>query len=99
MPAAMRLMALNASWIRAPDEAARAAIWHEILSIHSEQVYSIGLVQSVPQPVVINRYLRNVPEKGIYNWEPGAHFGIYGPDTFWIDEKAQSADAAQGKSS
>jgi peptide/nickel transport system substrate-binding protein len=99
MPAAMRLMALNASWVRAPDEAARAAIWHEILSIHSEQVYSIGLVQSVPQPVVINRYLRNVPEKGIYNWEPGAHFGIYGPDTFWIDEKAQSADAVQGKSS
>jgi len=25
-----------------------------------------------------------VPEKGFWNWDPGAHFGIYRPDTFWL---------------
>jgi len=25
-----------------------------------------------------------VPEKGIYNWDPGAFFGVYRPDTFWL---------------
>ena len=29
--------------------------------------------------------LRNVPEEGIYNWDPGALFGIYKPDGFWFD--------------
>ena len=38
------------------------------------------------QPIVLNARLRNVPEKAIYNWDPGAHFGIYRPDTFWYAE-------------
>lgn len=84
MPEAERLLALNKAWVTAPDRAAREKIWNEMLTIHADQVYSIGLVQSVPQPVVVNRRMRNVPESGIYNWEPGAHFGIYGPDTFWL---------------
>jgi peptide/nickel transport system substrate-binding protein len=25
-----------------------------------------------------------VPEQGFYNWDPGAFFGIYRPDTFWF---------------
>jgi peptide/nickel transport system substrate-binding protein len=29
--------------------------------------------------------LRNVPEKGIYNWDPGAFLGIYRPETFWFN--------------
>jgi peptide/nickel transport system substrate-binding protein len=28
----------------------------------------------------------NVPEEAVYNWEPGAQFGIYRPDTFWFDD-------------
>ena len=28
---------------------------------------------------------RNVPMKGIYDWDPGAHFEIYHPDTFWFE--------------
>jgi peptide/nickel transport system substrate-binding protein len=34
--------------------------------------------------VVISNRLRNVPKEGIYNWDPGAHFGVYRPDTFWL---------------
>ncbi len=29
---------------------------------------------------------RNVPERGVYNFEPGAFFGMYRPDTFWFAE-------------
>ena len=50
-------------------------------------LFSIGLISSVLQPVVVADRLRNVPEEGIYNWDPGAHFGIYRPDTFWFAEK------------
>jgi peptide/nickel transport system substrate-binding protein len=25
-----------------------------------------------------------VPAKAFYNWEPGAFFGLYNPDTFWF---------------
>ena len=43
--------------------------------------------------------VRNVPEQGVYNWDPGAHFGLYMPDTFWFDnpdrrETEQPATAA-----
>jgi peptide/nickel transport system substrate-binding protein len=62
-----------------------------MLSIHGEQVYTIGLVAGVKQPVVVNNQLRNVPKEGIYNWDPGALFGIYHPDMFWFDEPRRAA--------
>ena len=37
--------------------------------------------------------LRNVPVEGVYNWDPGAHFGIYQPDTFWWDNNGKAVDA------
>ena len=62
-----------------------AAIWRRMLEINADQVFSIGLVGGVPQPIVVNSNLRNVPEKGVFNWNPGSHFGVYMPDTFWFD--------------
>jgi peptide/nickel transport system substrate-binding protein len=59
-----------------------------MLAIRADQQFSIGTVQGVPQPVVVNERLRNVPAEGIYNWEPGAFFGVHHPDTFWFAEKA-----------
>jgi peptide/nickel transport system substrate-binding protein len=35
---------------------------------------------------VVNNSLRNVPATGIWNWDPGAYFGIYRPDSFWYTE-------------
>ena len=61
-------------------------IWHEMLQIHADEVFVIGTVNGVPQPVVVSNRLRNVPEQGLYNWEPGSYFGIYQPDTFWFAE-------------
>ena len=83
---ARELAELSRGWLSAPDTGARRAIWERMLEIRADNVFSIGIVSGVPQPVVVDARLRNVPEKGIYNWDPGAHFGIYRPDTFWFED-------------
>ena len=83
---ARELAELSRGWLSAPDTGARRAIWERMLAIRADSVFSIGIVSGVPQPVVVDARLRNVPEKGIYNWDPGAHFGIYRPDTFWFED-------------
>ncbi len=87
LPEAQRLLELNAAWLTSSSRDERRAIWKEMLEIHAQQVFTLGIVSSVPQPVVVNERLRNVPERGIYNWEPGAHFGIYRPETFWFEAR------------
>ena len=84
MPEVAELLKLNTAWRNATAREERAKIWHRMLTIHSEQIYDIGIVNGVAQPVVVRNTLRNVPEKGVYNWDPGAFFGIYRPETFWI---------------
>ena len=81
---AVELMKLNGQWRDAATRDERAKIWHRMLQIHAEQQFVIGVVSGVAQPVVVRNTLKNVPEKGIYNWDPGAFFGIYRPDTFWF---------------
>ncbi len=84
LPAAEELLELNRRWVTAPDRAAREKIWHRMIEINADNVFTIGVVGGVMQPVVVSNRLRNVPEKGVYNWNPGAHFGVYKPDTFWF---------------
>jgi len=84
---ARALALLNAAWNRVSQQWEKEAIWHSMLQIYADQVFSIGLVGGVPQPVVVSDRLHNVPETGVYNWDPGAHFGIYRPDTFWLDDQ------------
>jgi peptide/nickel transport system substrate-binding protein len=87
MPQAKRLSALNKRWAEAPTRQDRKRIWTEMLDIYTKQLFSIGIISSVPQVVVAKKNLRNVPKKSIYNWDPGAHFGVYRPDQFWLDPK------------
>ncbi len=84
IPEAIELAKLNAAWRSASSREERARIWHRMLQLRCDQQFVIGVVNSVSQPVVVRNSLRNVPEKGIYNWDPGAFFGIYRPDTFWF---------------
>ena len=86
MPEAKELLSLFQNWAAAQSTEEREAIWHRMLEIYNDQVYSIGLASGVFQPVVARKSLRNVPKEGVYNWEPGAHFGFYHPDMFWFDE-------------
>jgi len=79
-----KLMELRKRWEESADSAEQARIWQEMLEINVDQVTSIGIVQGVLQPLVVNGKLKNVPKKGVYNWDPGAFFGIYRPDSFWM---------------
>ena len=76
-----------------PTEHAR--IWHEMLRIWADEVFRSASIAGVPQPVVVSANLRNVPEEGMYNWDPGAHFGMYKPDTFWFDDTPAPAASAR----
>lgn len=86
LPAAEKLLELYHVWVGAPADR-RRGIWEQMLKIWSEEVFTIGIVAGVLQPVLVDLHLHNVPVAGIYNWEPGAHFGIYRPDTFFFGEK------------
>lgn len=90
IPEVQRLAELNDAWTMSSNSAQRLAIWDEMLKIHAEQVYSIGLINGTLQPVVINPRLQNVPEKAVYNWDPGAFFGIHRFDTFWLKPEGAS---------
>ncbi|WP_027235328.1 ABC transporter substrate-binding protein [Leisingera caerulea] len=86
MAPAQRLMALLQDWNMAATHEDRAAAWREMLKIHADQVYAIGVVAAAPQPVVVSNRLRNVPEKAVWAWDPGAHFGVYHPDEFFFED-------------
>jgi peptide/nickel transport system substrate-binding protein len=94
LPEAMGLKDLYGGWLGAAASGKHAEVWHEMLRIWADQVFSIGLVAGVQQPVVVNAELRNVPEDGMYNWDPGAHFGLYKPDGFWFDQPTAPAASA-----
>ena len=84
IPAAKELLDLYKAWQATSDRDERTRIWHKILAINAEQVFTIGIVNRALQPVVVSTRLNNVPEKGVMGFEPGAFFGMYLPDTFWF---------------
>ncbi len=99
LPEVLRLADLNKAWRQATSIKDRTRIWHDILKLNAEQVFTIGIINATLQPVIVHKRLRNVPEKGIYHWNPGAYFGLYKPDTFWFDnEQAEHNSEPKGKS-
>ncbi len=85
MAPALRLMELADAWDHTTDPAEREAVWREMLAIHADQVFLIGVVSGAPQPVVVSNRMRNVPETAVWSWDPGAHFGIHMPDLFYFE--------------
>jgi peptide/nickel transport system substrate-binding protein len=88
-PLATKLFAHYEDWRKAESEEEQHAAWTAILDLHAEETLSIGTVAGVSQPVVVSSRLHNVPEKAIYGWDPGAQFGIYRMDEFWLDPAAR----------
>jgi peptide/nickel transport system substrate-binding protein len=84
MPEAVELIRLQNSWRESAHMAERTAIWQQMLSIFTSQVFSIGLVNGTLQPILRSARLQNVPEKGLYGFDPTCYFGVYMPDTFWL---------------
>ncbi len=87
LPEVERLLILLKRWRRSKSFDEREAIWHEMLSIHADQVYSIGTVNRAPQPILRARDLRNVPENALFGYKPTSMLGVYMPDTFWLDRE------------
>ena len=85
MPEAQELMGLYDAWMKAATTEERSQIWTRMLEIHADQLFVIGTVSGVTQPIAVSNALRNVPEKGVFSWDPGAQFGMYRMDEFWLD--------------
>jgi peptide/nickel transport system substrate-binding protein len=84
MPEARKLLDYVKEWEDATDEAGRRRAWEKILQTNADEVFSIGTVNGIRQPVVVGPKIRNVPKEGFYAWDPGGYFGLYQPDTFWV---------------
>ena len=89
LPEAQRLMELSHTWERTNDPVLRESVWREMLSIHAEQQYGIGILAEAPQPIVVSDRLRNVPQDAKWAWDPGAHFGIHRVDEFYYEDAFQ----------
>lgn len=85
MPEAATLLDLLYKWRHSVDEEIRAQIWHSMLALYTDQVFSIGIVNATLQPVVVSSRLRNVPQEALYAFDPTSYFGVYKPDTFWLE--------------
>ena len=86
LPEVQRLADLFRAWKSAEDYDAQQEIWQEMLTIFTDNVYTIGTVSGGLQPVVVTNKMRNVPEEGIWSFEPTLYFGHYLPDTFWLEQ-------------
>ena len=53
LPEAQALMALSEEWNRTQDAAQRRVIWRQMLAIHADQQFGIGILSEAPQPVVV----------------------------------------------
>ncbi|MEL7091568.1 MAG: ABC transporter substrate-binding protein [Pseudomonadota bacterium] len=95
MPEAGRLMRLNRDWERTRDPVKREAIWREMLEIHADQQFGIGILSEAPQPIVVSDRLRNVPTKGKWAWDPGSHFGVHRPDEFYFSDAQEIAQVSE----
>lgn len=86
LPEAIELVDLLKQWRRAGQHEERRAIWDRMLSIYTDNVFSIGLVNATLQPVLASTRLRNVPETGLYGFDPTSYLGVYMTDAFWMEE-------------
>lgn len=91
MPIPQELMDLARRWRHTTDETERRALWSALLDIHADQIFAIGVVSKTPQPIAVANRLRNVPDKGLWLWDPGAYLGVYRPDEFYFTD-ARPAD-------
>ena len=86
MAEACKLLDYLSEWEHSTDPATRRKAWDNILETNADQVFSIGTVNGILQPIVVGPKVRNVPKEGYYAWDPGGYIGLYKPDTFWLSQ-------------
>ena len=67
------------------SEEERVKLGKEIIRSHVENLRTIGTVGNVPQPVIVNKKLRNIPEKGLLSWD-WFYLGLYYPEQFFFKQ-------------
>ncbi|MGB7337021.1 MAG: ABC transporter substrate-binding protein [Salaquimonas sp.] len=87
LPEVQRLSTLFADWSVSETTEQRRSIWKEMLGIYSDQVFSIGIVNGVMQPIVYRAALKNIPDTGVFTFAPTAYFGTYHMDTFYFENE------------
>jgi peptide/nickel transport system substrate-binding protein len=85
---AQKLVDLLGEWRHASTTDERRRIWDEMLTLYSDQVFSIGIVNAALQPMMRAARLQNMPDKGLFGFDPTCYLGVYMPDTFWYQEEA-----------
>lgn len=83
---ALELVRLLEDWRQSTNSATRTEIWHKMLALRADQVFTIGTINASHQPIVRSSRLQNVPEDGLFGFLPSSFFGAYAPDTFFFDE-------------
>jgi peptide/nickel transport system substrate-binding protein len=83
---AIELLDLLKQWRRSTTMSEWTEIWTKMLTIYSDNVFSIGIVNATLQPIVASASLKNIPETGLFSFNPTSYFGVYMPDTFWLGE-------------
>ena len=83
---AIELVRLLEQWRRSTNEQQWTEVWNKMLTVYTDNVFSIGLVNATLLPIVTSSRLRNIPEKGLFSFNPTCYFGIYMPDTFWFED-------------
>lgn len=89
MEAPLALLADLAAWRNASDTAGREAIWHRMLALRADQVFSIGTVNGALQPIVHSSRLHNVSAEGLWGFDPTSFFGAHFPDTFFYGDEVK----------
>ncbi len=84
MESACKLLDYVKEWETGATPEERRKAWDKILQTNADEVFSIGTVNGIRQPIVVGPKVRNVPKEGYYAWDPGGYIGLYQPDTFWI---------------
>jgi peptide/nickel transport system substrate-binding protein len=85
---AQELIELLQQWRRSKGMTQRASIWTKMLDIYSQQVFSIGIVNGTHQPILRSAKLHNVPDEGLYGFDPTSYLGVYMPAAFWYGEES-----------
>jgi peptide/nickel transport system substrate-binding protein len=88
LPPVQELLTMLADWRRAPDREVRSLIWHKMLKLYTDQVFSIGILNGTLQPVVANSRIKNIPASAFYGFDPTCYFGVYRADTFFFEDGA-----------
>ena len=87
LPYVQELSTLLDNWMQSTSTEQRTEIWARMLAIYTDQVFSIGTVNGGLQPLARSARLKNIPDSGLYGFEPTSYLGVYMPDTFWYEKE------------